>query len=164
GFAVGATEGGVSDLAIAADGTVLVTTAGPGATSLHAFDIKAQSPEVRSVPSAGLITPGAHLYASVLSHQYVLVEEPNSATGTVHLYSSGADAITATTNTTSLGAHDVKIGAGAVDEMRGLVADVSHDHVRVLDLGLHAIADLSNNFQPGAVVGAAFSAFGDDLM
>ena len=157
-------ERGVSHIAVAADGTALVTTdfAGSGGNQFRDFNAEAATPAFSTVHGLTSVQQSSYLLVSD-TRQHVLVQEADISDGPLHVFSSGSDSITATNDLYALGTSGFNDGEGAYNEARGLVADVTYNNIFVLNAQLNKVADLTSFQQAGAVLGAGFDTDGNHL-
>jgi hypothetical protein len=162
-FPVSGYEGGVSHIAVAADGMAFVTTnfAGSGWTPLRDFEASAASTTIGLVNGQTGVRQSSWLIVSD-DRKNILIEEANSSPGPLDLLQSGTDSLIA--NNAIPGGQG---GGGDINDAAGLVADVSYNGIYIYDLKLHQVAYLATLLPPGSggeIVGAAFAPGGHQLL
>lgn len=162
-FAVTGQEGGIRDVAIAADGMALVTTtfAGSGWNTFHTFDADAANPIYKAVTGLPSVRMDSYLSASE-DGRYVIVQEANSSDAPIHIYDAAAGRVTAEYDVYAMGRSGFNNGVGDVSWAAGLVVDVVGGAAFVLDRNMKPVVNLTNVYG-GSFAGAEFSEDGRTL-
>lgn len=163
-FGVSGYERGISDLAIAADNTVLLTTefAGSGWNTFRSFQADANFPVFTKVVGLNSIRQSSYLTVSD-DRQHILVQEANISNAPFHVYSAAADQITFSNNLYNLGTSGFNSGMGDYNEARGLVLQIASGRNYVLSSTLELVTDLNSFTGSGSILNGAFDNDGAHL-
>jgi Ca2+-binding RTX toxin-like protein len=165
-FAVTGQELGITDVAVAANGAALLTTAfaGSGWNNFRTFDASAASPNFTTTVT-GLIQVRQDTYLDTSEDgRLVLIQEANISDAPLHLYDATTGQITHSTDLYAISSSGFNSGLGDVSDAAGLVADVVNNNIYVFSSSLGLVANLTNLYGiTGAVAGAQFSQDGADL-
>ncbi|CAL1690854.1 hypothetical protein MMB232_00988 [Brevundimonas subvibrioides] len=154
-------EGGVIDLAITANGTVLFTTAflGSGWTPLRTFSLADAAPTPTVAVSS--VRGGSSLTASP-DGRYVLILEADTSNGALSLYDSTSGRVIASTDLYRSGLSGFNNDNGSVTDS-GLISVVTYNSFIVYNRELVVVSNFSSRQSGGQYSDAEFSLDGRQL-
>ena len=162
-FSVPGRLDGVAHIAVAADGTALVSTADFSGEPIQEFNAEAANPTVTAAPGLA-VGSGPDDFLASSTAQHLIIQPTGDSTAPLQIFSSGVDSVTASTALSHFGATGLNAGQGDYNEAKALLVDFTTQNIVVLHADTLALdQDLSSFQSNGAVGAAAFDPSGDHL-